>query len=184
MNENDLRVQRTRSLLRQALIDLVKSQGYESISIREITQKAQVGYKTFYRHYAGKDELLQALVDEKIDDFKRILSPPSDPTASQKNTLAALVYIETHAELFLMILKSSAADQLLTAAVEVGREEGRLTFSSSQIPSPLMTHHFASSMISLFRWWLESGMAYSKEEMANYIDLLVIHTLKQLAAED
>ena len=68
MNENDLRVQRTRSLLRQALIELVQEQGYEPISVRDITKRAQVGYKTFYRHYDGKEALLQALVGSIIDE--------------------------------------------------------------------------------------------------------------------
>ena len=181
MNENDLRVQRTRSLLRQALIDLVKSQGYESISIRDITKKAQVGYKTFYRHYEGKEALLQALVDEKIGEFQRVLAPPSDPAASHKNTMAGLIYMETNAELFLMILNSSAADQLLNAIIELALEEGRLTFKSNLIPDELMAHHFAASIISLIRWWLETGMEISKETMVEYIDQLLFRPMKNLS---
>ncbi len=181
MNENDLRVQRTRALLRQALIDLVKSDGYENISIRDITKKAQVGYKTFYRHYEGKDDLLQALADELVDEIKQVLAPPSDIEAPDKNPLATLTYMEANADLILTLLNSTAADQVLNKAVEFALEEGRLTFKSELIPDELMAHHFASSMISLLRWWLESDMQVSKLEMALYIDQLVIRPMKQLS---
>ncbi len=181
MNENDLRVQRTRALLRQALIDLVKSDGYENISIRDITKKAQVGYKTFYRHYEGKDDLLQSLVDEMVDEIKQVLAPPSDIEAPDKNPLASLTYMETNADLILTLLNSTAADQVLDKAVEFALEEGRLTFKSDFIPDELMAHHFASSMISLLRWWLEGDKQVSKLEMALYIDQLVIRPMKALS---
>ena len=181
MNENDLRVQRTRALLRQALIDLVKSDGYENISVRDITKKAQVGYKTFYRHYEGKDDLLQALSKELIDDFKQVLAPPTDMSAPDKNPLASLIFLEANADLIQMLLNSTAADQLLNKTVEFALEEGRLTFQSDLIPDELMAHHFASSMISLFRWWLDGSMQLPKEEMAAHIDLLIIRPMKQLS---
>ncbi len=181
MNENDLRVQRTRSLLRQALIDLVSSEGYENISVRDIAQKAQVGYKTFYRHYEGKEALLQALANEWVAEFRQVVLPPSDERASEENTLAILNYIEAKAPLFLMLLNSSAANQILDVATSFGLEEGRQTFYSPHIPHELMAHHFASSIINCLRWWLESGMACSKEEMAEYINLLLIFPLKQLS---
>ena len=181
MNENDLRVQRTRALLRQALIDLVKKNSYENISIRDITKKAQVGYKTFYRHYDGKDDLLQTLANELIDEFKQVLAPPTDIEAPDKNPLATLTYLEQNADLISMLLNSSAADQMLDQAVEFALEEGRLTFRSDVIPDELMAHHFASSMISMFRWWLDGGMQIPKDKMASHIDLLIIRPMKQLS---
>lgn len=182
MNENDLRVRRTRTLLRQAFIELVNSQEYESITVRDITKKAQVGYKTFYRHYEGKDALLQTLVNEIRDEFQQHLLPPSDERAPHENTLTTLTFIENHQQLFLMLLNSSAADQLLNMATAFALEEGKQTFHSPHIPDALMAHHFASSMISLFRWWLESGPAHTKEEMVAYIHQLLILPMQQLSA--
>lgn len=180
MNEKDLRVQRTRSLLRQALIDLVSTEGYENISVRDITQKAQVGYKTFYRHYEGKDALLQSLATQLVSEFQKVVLPPSDKNAPQENTLAVLNYVESNAPLFLMLLNSSAAKQILDVVANFAMEEGRQTFSSPFVPQELIAYHFASSIISLLRWWLESGMACSKEEMVGYINLLLIGPLQQL----
>ena len=62
MNEEDVRVQRTQRALQQAFMDLISEQSYEAISVRAIAQRANVGYKTFYRHYQDKETLLYAIL--------------------------------------------------------------------------------------------------------------------------
>ena len=114
MNENDLRVLRTRRLLREALIALVISRGYEPVTIRDITQEAQVGYKTFFRHYESKDALLQSIIDEIIDEFQQVLLSPTVPNASEINTLSSVRFAKEHAQLLQVILRSPASGQFLT----------------------------------------------------------------------
>jgi len=55
---NDRRVQRTRRLLHQALMSLILEKKYETITVQEILDRADVGRSTFYMHFQHKDELL------------------------------------------------------------------------------------------------------------------------------
>jgi len=50
-NDLDRRVQKTRKLLQDALIELVAEKSYESVTIREILDRANVGRSTFYAHF-------------------------------------------------------------------------------------------------------------------------------------
>lgn len=54
----DRRVQRTQNLLHQALASLVLEKDYDSISVKEILDRANVDRSTFYMHFRDKDELL------------------------------------------------------------------------------------------------------------------------------
>ena len=54
----DRRVQRTRRLLHKALMSLILEKKYESITVQEILDRADVGRSTFYMHFQDKDELL------------------------------------------------------------------------------------------------------------------------------
>ena len=180
MNENDLRVQRTRHLLQEALIDLVISNGYEAVTIREITRQAQVGYKTFFRHYPSKEALLQAIVDGFLTEFHAVRMAPTTINATAQNTLAVLRFTQTHAALLQVILQSNAADQLLAPIVALAYQEGKSFFGDSDIPDEIVAHHFATSMISFLRWWLAHDLPYSVEEMADYINRLLIRPLKDL----
>src|SRR6516162_4720007 len=54
----DRRVQRTQTLLHKALMSLILEKKYESITVQEILDRADVGRSTFYAHFRDKDELL------------------------------------------------------------------------------------------------------------------------------
>jgi len=62
-NVVDRRVQKTHKLLQDALIELVAEKGYESVTIQEILDKANVGRSTFYAHFQDKDQLLHSILD-------------------------------------------------------------------------------------------------------------------------
>lgn len=62
MNESstrDRQVRRTRRLLHKALMRLVLQKKYESITVQDILDRADVGRSTFYTHFRDKDDLLR-----------------------------------------------------------------------------------------------------------------------------
>ncbi|MEM7342686.1 MAG: TetR/AcrR family transcriptional regulator [Chloroflexota bacterium] len=174
MNEEDLRVQRTRRLLKEALVDLVVERGYEPVTIRDITKEAQVGYKTFFRHYESKEALLRTILDDFLEEFKATRLPPTAPNAPQQNTLAVVKFTEAHADLFRMLIRSPASDLLQAPFVEFGRKDLLQFAGGSGIPDELMAYYFAASMDALLRWWVVNDMPYPAEEMAGYINQLLM----------
>src|SRR5579864_499085 len=65
----DRRVQRTHTLLRDALMALIEERGYEPILIQDITDRANVSRTTFYLHFRDKDDLLFTTMEELYDDL-------------------------------------------------------------------------------------------------------------------
>ena len=70
-NNLDRRVQKTRKLLQDALIELVTEKSYETVSIREILERANVGRSTFYAHFQDKDQLLHSILDRLDELFEQ-----------------------------------------------------------------------------------------------------------------
>ena len=77
MNEEDKRVKRTRSQLSQALIELNRAEGYDAVMIQDITDHAQVNYRTFYRHCNGKDDLLRDVLRATMAGLQQVMPPPT-----------------------------------------------------------------------------------------------------------
>jgi AcrR family transcriptional regulator len=51
----------------EATADLVAEQGYAETTIEQVVRQARVGYATFYKHFADKDEAFLALLDAAIE---------------------------------------------------------------------------------------------------------------------
>lgn len=67
----DRRVQKTRKLLQDALIELVGEKGYESVTIQELLDRANVGRSTFYAHFQDKEQLLHSILDHLDELFEQ-----------------------------------------------------------------------------------------------------------------
>src|SRR5436190_13555719 len=59
----DRRVQRTRQLLHAALMSLIQEKGFESLSVQDIIDRANVGRATFYAHFDSKEDLLASGIE-------------------------------------------------------------------------------------------------------------------------
>jgi AcrR family transcriptional regulator len=60
----DRRVERTRQLIRAAFRSLLEEKGFETLTVQEIIDRANVGRATFYAHFDSKDELFASGFDE------------------------------------------------------------------------------------------------------------------------
>ena len=66
MTSSDHRTRVTKMLIRRAFMDLLKVKPMQSISIKELCEKAGVNRGTFYAHYASVHDLLKQMEDEML----------------------------------------------------------------------------------------------------------------------
>jgi AcrR family transcriptional regulator len=66
--------QQTTDALVSAALELFGRQGYERTTVREITDIVGVSERTFFRYFAGKEELVVSLVAAGTDRFLRELA--------------------------------------------------------------------------------------------------------------
>jgi AcrR family transcriptional regulator len=71
----DPRVKRTRNLILQAFSDLLAEKEFESISVQDVTDKAEINRATFYAHFQDKYALLDRSITAlfRKDIEKRML---------------------------------------------------------------------------------------------------------------
>ncbi|AWV33848.1 TetR/AcrR family transcriptional regulator [Paenibacillus odorifer] len=66
VHQEDPRVLRTRLLIREAFRNLLKTKGFDSMTIKDISQKATINRATFYAHYEDKYALLDEFTEQSF----------------------------------------------------------------------------------------------------------------------
>ncbi|MDO4925716.1 MAG: TetR/AcrR family transcriptional regulator [Turicibacter sp.] len=61
MKLEDRRVRRTKQLIKQSLIELMHEKEFKEITVKDITERADLNRGTFYLHYVDIYDLLIAL---------------------------------------------------------------------------------------------------------------------------
>ena len=72
----DLRMKKTLAAIRNAFIELRSHKPLEKITIKELTEKAEISKATFYLHYQDVYDLSSSIQEEVIDEvFSNIENP-------------------------------------------------------------------------------------------------------------
>jgi AcrR family transcriptional regulator len=66
MDRHARRREATRTKLIEATKSLIARQGVENTRIQEITEEADVGFGSFYNHFASKEEVIEAVLADTI----------------------------------------------------------------------------------------------------------------------
>lgn len=166
VNDTDRRVKRTRKLLQDAFLALLAEKRFQSISVQDIAERADVNRATFYTHFLDKYALLDYVVGEW---FRQALatrvSAASPFTVSNLHALIVTV-LEALAE-FHGHCKPSARDldQLIEARVQQELEAflldwlGRIKMAGTKPPVSQET------IATVLSWAIfGAGIAWSRQE--------------------
>ena len=74
VNDNDIRVKRTKKLIKNGLIELSKTKSITKITVKELTDHIEINRGTFYLHYKDIFELIEAIENELYDEFNNTIS--------------------------------------------------------------------------------------------------------------
>lgn len=74
-NKTDLRVLRSRTLIKRAFLQLLEQDSYDELTISQIATCAMVNRKTFYLHYNDKADLLLHVIEELLSEYPILKTP-------------------------------------------------------------------------------------------------------------
>lgn len=183
MKKLDRRVVRTRRAISDALIELAREKEYDSISVRDITQRADVGYATFFRHYKSKDEVLTQRLRGMIHE---LLQEVRDAKTLQEESLAMYTVLKDHREvvsLGLSLPREHPAVKTLWREASENVAELYLPRDEDTIPKAVSVNHVVNSVAALINWWLSEGDEYSAEQMATMQSELIIKVTETVALD-
>jgi AcrR family transcriptional regulator len=174
----DRRVQRTRKLLRESLMALILEEGYDAVSIQDITDKANLGRATFYLHFKDKDELLLDVMGQFISEFLDSVpqfSPDQWCLEDNKSIIKVFDFAAEHYDLYRILIIGSggitASRQLHQSIAEnikacIQKEIEELN-TEPIIPAHFIANYFAGSLLATIYWWLDQDLPYTVNEMAD-----------------
>jgi len=170
----DRRVQRTRQLLRNALMQLVEEKGYDAVTIEEITERANLGRTTFYLHYQSKDELL---LDHHTDftsqlNLDRLSREQLLGDVPQQELVEFLEEINQGKMVYLAFTQARDADVIMRNISEKMirnlQESLREAFpdTTPDPPEDILTRYIVGAQMSLIDWWITKRTGYEAKLMA------------------
>ena len=180
MSTQDRRITKTRKAIYAAFLQLLNQKNFETITVQEIIDLADVGRSTFYSHYESKELLL--------DDLCRYLFHHLFEREENINIEAYLTHIFLHFkknqdhvtsllfsknDYFLRQLQKELEHHVYPMVAE------DLQVSYPNIPSSFLKHFVVTNFIETLTWWLKKGKSYKEDQVVRfYLDVMEMNSKK------
>lgn len=161
--QEDLRVIKTRRLIKNALIELMAEKEVAAITITELSAKAMINRKTFYRHYETVAEVVTELENEILSEFAEALRNANKSCLDVGGVVAdisALIvrrrdYFAKMTKLNPDLFSKGRIKAMLRRAVEVSlRNYGGITDRETLAA---VSQFAVSGVLSLYAEWFDNG---------------------------
>lgn len=174
----DRRVQRTQQLLRHALVELILEKGYETVTVQDITDRANVGRSTFYAHYSDKEELLVS----GFDALKKVIVEHRRAARAARRgkdagpldfSLLLFEHADAHRHLYrAMVGRESGVaiqNKMRRLVTQLTRDDlAALVPSGGKAPASTfegVVHFVVGAFLGLLTWWLDSPQPLAPGEV-------------------
>lgn len=178
---NKVNRNKSHNKLKLAFKKLLVQKSYREITVRELANTAEIGFKTFYRHYSTIDEFAAQCI---IDELKRSndnLIKGLDKNILVENGVYLFSIVDSNSELF-SLFKYGDIVQYITPLLMRWTLSGAKniidSYTSNKDIHSLIANYIVDSVVSLIKWRLNNPETFTPQEMAVIYFNLVLKSTK------
>lgn len=150
--------------IQQAMIELLKTEMFEKITIQQLVKKAGVSRSAFYKNFCSKEEVLQSIVYDRFSDLaNKLCCEITSPTRDAFQKIMQNM-IEQCRE-FYSVMQADAwrGGTLLQCMNEYFSDFISLRFPEGD---EMRMRFCMGGMYNVIQYWVDSGMKESPEELS------------------
>ena len=185
--KDDRRSRRTRQLLGAALAELMLEKQFESITVQDILDRADVGRSTFYAHYTDKESLLISQIEQVIREMEEYAARSGSTHPGLMPSLELFRHVKEERRLMQAFVWGRGAEILtqdfqgqVSKIIEQNIRSMIGDVVASSVPLPVVAKFVASTFLMLLRWWFDEDMQHTPEQMDEMFQKLVMPGIHEL----
>lgn len=188
MKQIDHRTRVTCYLIQKAFTNLLKEKPIQSISIRELCEKAGINRGTFYAHYQDIYDLLEKMENDMMQDFLAALEPLLGDKNLTPLAITASIFqcIKNNSDICAVTLGKYGDKTFAARLITLGREKCMASYVRYFVnATPQQIEYYyafvSSGCIGLLEKWMDEGMTTDLKTVAAAAENIMMHGIGFLA---
>ncbi|MFL6733421.1 MAG: TetR/AcrR family transcriptional regulator [Sphingomicrobium sp.] len=160
-------------------MQLIVRKDYESITVQDLLDKADIGRSTFYAHYAGKDDLLRKGFEQLRTELTAACNDSGPAPLAFSSAMFA--HAERYKDIYRALVggrgNSIILGEIRRVLLESVEPQLKRT-GKNDAPTELLARYVVDAFQSVLTWWLERRPDLSSEQIDRMFRQLVVPSLK------
>lgn len=177
----DLRVKKTKRLIRNAVAALLKEKDVDDITVKEVAELADINRKTFYNYYSNVGQVVNEIENEIVENLDELIQNSDLNNVLQNPTSVFNSVIEVMGrdpELYECIFSMNGNANLVTKIADEIKQRSRDHYASQTNVNgerlDIILEYLFNGMFSAFRRWYSSDHELSLEEVSEDISIACV----------
>lgn len=176
--KEDIRIRKTKEKLRAGLLELMKNENIEDVSVTELCRFSGVNRNTFYAHYKEPAELLAEIENELVKTLYSTLSNASLKNMSMYtflNSLFTLIYEEK--DVCSIIFSKHGNRSFIYQVTDMVKDSVTSDWISkgiTELEANVMFSYCVSGSLGVLEAWILEGYKTPVAELTQILTSLVI----------
>lgn len=179
----DLRVKRTKKILKDNFKELFLEKDYERISIKELCDRAMINRRTFYLHYDSLDDLMMDVLDDMSLEFLEY-TKGYDHFKDVDRIVKDYFYFTNDNPLYEKLNNDSNLDyireKLNLKVVHNVKDEFNSIKYLDDFKYNMTRIYLNSSCVNMYRYWSKMGKKVSIDDAINFTSKLIKKGLESI----
>ena len=183
----DRRVLRTKKNIRQGFLSLLSNKSLTHITVKELSDLADINRKTFYMYYSNIEDILAELEDELVQKLILVF----EKELFEKETFDSYSFFENlnrtiqeDMELYRILNHSDLLPHLIqrakNALIEVFFRKYNISADSDNERYILYAEYAASGILSMYTKWFSSDSKMNLEELTKSAAEITLYGFQHL----
>lgn len=177
----DRRVLRTKRMLKENLLLLLKDQPIQKISVSRLCEASDINRSTFYTYYSSTMDLLESIEDEILDTLEYDLKQFNKENSISQLMSSIIDYIGDHKELIRLLFSSHGDPGFLNKLIAAS-QKWTMPILQSKYPDysawqlNALHTYIVGGCIAIIEQWIIQGFQQSEKEISHLLENLSYST--------
>lgn len=182
MNKNDLRVKKTLTAIHLAFYELIYENDYEKMTLKDLTERAGIHKKTFYRYYSSLDDLLTEFQENISGDFIKKVSSFSIPEQLNEINKEFFIFSETYGKFYDKLTINPKYDyirqKMINNVMDATWNKSVIIKRMKPLKRKMLLSFFQASSLNIYKNWVEENRKIPLNEVAEILTSIMKNVIE------
>ncbi len=190
MANNDLRIQRTKKILKDTFNEMIVTTDFEKITIKDLCDKAMINRRTFYLHYSSIEDILEDFISDYTHEYYDLIKDFNPIEEVDELVKSYFTYSEEKGMMFERINTSPNFEYIRLRMIQkvedyaLSDNNFHMLKKFDEISQNLIHSFINWSCVGLYREWVKNGRRLPMDEAIKLSANLIKNGLKATVKEN
>ena len=190
MANTDLRVQRTKKILKDTFNEMIVTTDFEKITIKDLCNKAMINRRTFYLHYSSIEDILEDFISDYTHEYYDLIKDFNPIEEVDELVKSYFTYSEEKGMMFERINTSPNFEYIRLHMIQkvedyAANDNNFHMLNKFDKVSQNLIHSFINwACVGLYREWVKNGRNLPMDEAIKLSANLIKNGLKATVKEN